>query len=126
MSWINPEYLKRQETKALNSIISDSKPIVRPCIRSLDVKICPKDSCYPRSQCTHGFAENVAVEKGEKLSEKMALAMFNLKCDLEDWVRENHPRATVHINSPEIFPVDKSRCIVLVTGWIPETIILQS
>jgi hypothetical protein len=120
MSWINPEWKKK---RALGAVTDTVQPVVRKCIRS--VSLDPKSE-YSPSRCTHGFVEVIQLREGEKLSERMALAFFNLKCDLEDWTRYHHPGATMQINPPEVFPVDKNQCLVLVTGWLPEKIILRS
>ena len=123
MSWISPDYKKRQERKALEKVTHDAKPVIRERVRSVDVD--PK-SGYPPSQCTHGFVEIIQLRGDELMRERMALSFFHLKCDLEDWTKHHHPGASLNINAPEVFPVDMKQCLVLVTGWISETIILTS
>lgn len=116
MSWINPEL------SSLSKPDVCQKPIVRD--RAANVRVDPQ-SGYPMGQRTHGLCEVIQLADGEKLSDRMGLAFFNLRADLEDWTRENCPGAKMRINEPEIFPIDTRQCLVLMTGWIPETIILS-
>lgn len=108
MSWINPNLAKP-------SAKVSTKPIIRDMVKS--VRVDPM-SGYPPSQRTHGRCEIIQLENHEKMSDRMAAAFFMLRVELEAC-------GVKQINEPEIFPIDTRQCLVLMTGWIPEIIVLN-
>jgi hypothetical protein len=90
-------------------------PIVRPMIKSLREN---PESGYNPSARTHGFVQELVAHDGERLAAKMGAAFFELKNALK--------KQGCKVNAPEIFPVNEKSCLVLVTGWIPESIVLKS
>lgn len=91
------------------------KPIVRKRIRSVHIE--PK-SGYPPSLRTWGIVEVIQVKPPLKMAERLAAAFLLCKDHLK--------KQGVVTNAPEIFPVNDRECLVLVTGWKPETIVLNS
>lgn len=102
---MNPDDIREQE----------SKPVVHPLIKSLKDK---PVSTYNPSARTHGFVQELVARNDERLAAKMGAAFFELKNALL--------KQGCKVNPPEVFPVNDHSCIVLVTGWIPETIVLKS
>lgn len=103
---------------ALDSLQKDvQKPIVRRPVKSIDAKV---KSEYRRSLRTWGFSSQVQVNKGERMSAKLAACFGGVKAKL------NLEVPGIQFNPPEIFPVNRYQCIVLITGWKSEIIILRS
>jgi hypothetical protein len=97
--------------------VSDaSKPIVRRRVKSIRAKV---KSGYSRSLRTWGFEMAIQLEEGERMAKAMAEAFVGLKMGLKEAV------PGIIFNAPEIFPVDQRQCIVLVTGWRSEIIMLS-
>lgn len=95
--------------------LSDDKPVVRPMIKSLRDD---PQSGYNPSRRTHGFIQEIVAHDGQRLAAKMGAAFFELKNALK--------KQGCTVNPPEVFPVNEKSGLVLVTGWIPETIVLRS
>lgn len=95
--------------------MSDDIPIVRERIKSLRAE--PK-SGYPPSHRTWGLIQELVARDDQRLAAKMGAAFFELKNALL--------KKGCRVNPPEIFPVNDHSCLVMVTGWIPETIVLGS
>lgn len=93
----------------------DDRPVVRPMIKSL--REAP-ESGYNQSARTHGLIQEIVAHDGQRLAAKMGAAFFEMKGRLK--------AEGCAVNPPEIFPVNDRSCLVLVTGWIPETIVLKS
>jgi hypothetical protein len=68
---------------------------------------------------THGLEQVVTLVKGKKMADMLAESSAWLQSQLfSNW-------RNIEINVPEVFPVDSARCVILVTGYVPEIIALS-
>jgi len=93
----------------------EEKPIVRDRLKSLRDE--PK-SGYPPSQCQWGLIQELVARDDQRLAAKIGAAFYELKNILL--------KKGCKVNPPEVFPVNERSCLVLVTGWTPETIVIES
>lgn len=93
------------------------KPVVRRNVRSIDANV---KTGYSPSLARWGYRSQVQLEPGEPMRKKLAACFAGVKTKLAQEV------PGILFNPPEIFPIDTKRCIVLITGWKPESIMLQS
>ncbi len=94
-------------------------PQIRKTISSVDRwKDCK--SSYPKSRRTWGYVSQVMIGPKERMREKMAACFAGVKAKLEQDV------PGIIFNAPEVFPVNHNACVVLITGWKLETLVLNS
>lgn len=91
-------------------------PIVRRRVPGPHAKV---ETGYSSSVARWGFESLVQLEKGERMRAKLAACFAGVKSKL------NQEIPGIVFNAPEVFPIDQKRCIVLITGWKPETILLS-
>lgn len=94
-----------------------SKSIIRERVSSINAKV---ESSYRLSLRRWGLKSEVRLEKGERMAQKLACCFAGVKAKL------NQEVPGIQFNPPEVFPVNKNECVVLITGWKPEIIILRS
>lgn len=92
------------------------RPIIRNKVRSIDAKV---RSGYPKSLRRWGYSSQVQIEGREPMRSKLASCFVAVKKKLEMDV------PGIIFNAPEIFPINHQQCIVLITGWKLETILVS-
>jgi hypothetical protein len=77
-------------------------------------------SWHSTTLAKYGLWGSIILQPQEKMSEKMASAVAGIK-----HVMKQH-QPDIVFNDFEVFPIDRRRCIVLVTGWNIESYVLDS
>lgn len=95
---------------------SPEKAIARPSVTSIKAKV---RSRYSQSLRTFGYRSDIQLLKGERMRDRIAIAVSGIKVLLENQV------PGIQINAPELFPISHDQCILLITGWKPETILIS-
>lgn len=93
------------------------RAIVRQGVRSLNAKV---RTGYSPSLARWGYKSEVVLEHEEPMRVKLAACFAGVKSKLAQDV------PGIIFNAPEIFPINTKQCIVLITGWKQETIVLKS
>lgn len=96
--------------------MSEDTPIVRKRIRSIEVNV---RSEYSKSLVRWGYLSQIQLNRGERMRDKMTACFAGVKAKLASEI------PGIKFNAPEIFPVDQRQCVVLITGWKPETILIS-
>lgn len=95
------------------------QPIIRRRLKNIHQWKTVK-SGHSKSLTRWGYASTVTLEKGERMRDKMAACFAGVKSKL------NQDIPGIIFNAPEVFPVNHAQCVVLITGWKPEMIMLNS
>lgn len=93
-------------------------PVIRRRLKSIE-KWREAKTCYSPSLARWGFSSQVQLEKGERMRAKLAACFAGVKSKLAQEV------PGIIFNPPEVFPVNQKQCVVLITGWKPETILVS-
>lgn len=92
------------------------KAIVRRSIPRISAKI---RSGYSESLRKFGYRSEIQLLKGERMRDRIAVAVSGTKALLEKQI------PGIQINAPELFPISHDQCVLLITGWKPETILVS-
>lgn len=92
-------------------------PVIRTRVKTINSEV---RSSYSKSLRRWGFVSQVQLEGGERMRNKLAACFAGVKSKLAQEV------PGIIFNPPEVFPVNQKQCVVLITGWKSEIIMLQS